>query len=122
MKARSIKPRWLALTIALIVLGIAWRTLPLGLPFWAFKYGGSALWAAMLYTLAAAFLPRPLIPTLLLAYAIEFLKLLHTPTLDHFRLTLPGKLLLGRVFSLADLAVYTVAILFTHYLASLRRR
>ena len=47
--------------------------------------------------------------SLLIAFSIELFKLLRTPALDAFRLTLPGKLLLGRYFSVRDLLAYAVA-------------
>nr|WP_253201066.1 DUF2809 domain-containing protein [Sphingomonas quercus] len=43
------------------------------------------------------------------AFAVELFKLHHAPGLDGFRLTMAGKLLLGRVFSLWDLVAYAVA-------------
>jgi hypothetical protein len=43
--------------------------------------------------------------------SVELFKLYHTPALDAFRLTLPGKLLLGRVFSLWDLIAYAVGVI-----------
>jgi hypothetical protein len=46
-----------------------------------------------------------------LATAVEFLKLYRAPTLDAFRLTLPGIILLGRFFSITDIAAYWFAIL-----------
>ena len=43
------------------------------------------------------------------AFGVELFKLYHAPALDAFRLTLTGKLLLGRVFSPWDLLAYAVA-------------
>ena len=40
----------------------------------------------------------------------EFFKLFHAPALDAFRLTLPGILLLGRIFSVWDIVAYWLAI------------
>ena len=42
----------------------------------------------------------------LIAVAVEFFRLVHTPWLDVFRLTLPGALLLGRVFSPWNIVAY----------------
>ena len=88
---------------------------PLGLPAVLVKYGGSALWAVMVYWLVAFVLPQkaPRFLGLLaavVAAAVECFKLYHSAGLDAFRLTLAGKLLLGRVFSLQDIAVYWLAI------------
>ncbi len=46
----------------------------------------------------------------LIALIVEFSRLYHTPELDAFRLTTAGKLLLGRVFSLWNIAAYAVGI------------
>jgi hypothetical protein len=69
----------------------------------------------MVYWIVSALLPswRLLALVLLtgvLATAVEFAKLYHSPGLDAFRLTLPGVLLLGRVFSVWDIAAYWIAI------------
>jgi hypothetical protein len=118
-RSPSIPPRPILVSLALIALtiplGIAIRRLPLGLAPVVTKYGGSMLWALMVYWLVSTFLPRwrlPAVATLsaIVATAVEFFKLLHTPALDAFRLTLPGILLLGRFFSLWDLLAYYVAI------------
>jgi hypothetical protein len=104
-----------ALLIATVRAGLAIRFAPLGLPPFLVKYGGSALYAMMLYWVISTILPsrRFLNAALLagaLATAIEFFKLVHTPALDTFRLTLPGVLLLGRFFSVWDIAAYWLAI------------
>jgi hypothetical protein len=44
------------------------------------------------------------------ATSVECLKLLHSPGLNAFRLTLPGVLLLGRVFSFWDVGAYWLVI------------
>ncbi|WP_419804687.1 DUF2809 domain-containing protein [Terriglobus sp.] len=118
-QARVEKTRPLTLSVLLLlvtpVLGIAIRFAHMGLP-WSFrKYGGSVLWAMMIYWLVSTLLPRVrLIPTALLAeavaVAVEFLKRLHTPALEHFRGTLAGVLLLGREFSNQDIVAYSIAI------------
>jgi hypothetical protein len=105
----------LALMFATVVAGLAVRFAPLGLPPVVVKYGGSTLWALMVYWIVSALLPswRLLALVLLtgvLATAVEFAKLYHSPGLDAFRLTLPGVLLLGRVFSVWDIAAYWIAI------------
>lgn len=45
-----------------------------------------------------------------IAFATEFLKLIHTPALDRLRATSTGGFLLGHHFATADLAVYALAI------------
>ena len=98
------------------VLGIGIRFAHLGLPWSVRKYGGSVLWAAMIYWLLSTLLPRVRLPVtallaVVIAFGVEFLKLVHTPALEHFRGTLAGVLLLGREFSYMDLLAYTLAIL-----------
>jgi hypothetical protein len=44
------------------------------------------------------------------AVAVEFSRLLHVAWLDAFRLTTAGALLLGRIFSLWNLAAYAAGI------------
>jgi hypothetical protein len=113
-------PRPTGLSLALIsitiVAGLAIRFAHLGLPPFLVKYGGSALWALTIYWLLSTLLPskRLSIVTVLagtLATSVEFLKLLHHPALDAFRMTLPGILLLGRFFSWWDIMAYWLAIL-----------
>lgn len=104
-----------AIAVVLIPVGVAWRMAPLHLPPFLYKYGGSVLWAAMVYWIVAALLPR-LRPVTLGALAgsltavVELSRLYHAPALDAFRLTLAGKLILGRFFSFYDIAAYWLAI------------
>jgi hypothetical protein len=98
-----------------VIAGLAIRFAPLGLPHFIVKYGGSMLWALMIYWIVSTLLPaRRLLTVALLAGAIatsvEFAKLCRTPALDAFRLTLPGILLLGRFFSVWDIVAYWLAI------------
>jgi hypothetical protein len=102
--------------VAPMVAGLTIRFVPLGLPVPIVKYGGSMLWALMIYWIVSAFLPslRLLAVALIsaaLATAVEFFKLHHAPALDAFRLTIPGILLLGRVFSAWDVLACWLAIL-----------
>jgi hypothetical protein len=102
--------------VATMVAGLTIRFVPLGLPVPIVKYGGSMLWALMIYWIVSAFLPslRLLAAALIsaaIATAVEFFKLHHAPALDAFRLTIPGILLLGRVFSTWDILAYWLAIL-----------
>jgi hypothetical protein len=95
--------------------GLAIRFARLGLPHFVVKYGGSMLWALMIYWIVSTLLPaRSFLPVALfsdaIATAVEFAKLCHTPALDAFRLTLPGILLLGRFFSVGNIVAYWLAI------------
>ena len=114
---QSVSPRRRALLRALLTLvsGLALRLLPMHLPFLITKYGGSALWALLVYFLLVASLPRvePLRVAMLaaaVAFLVELSRLHHSPAEDAFRLTLAGRLLLGRVFSVWNLLAYWTAI------------
>ena len=106
------------LCLAIMISGLALRGFGfrLGLPPAFVKYGGSALWGAMVFLLvaiAASHLSRrnvALIATAI-AIAVELFRLFHTSWLDSFRLTLAGALLLGRIFSVWDMLAYGVGII-----------
>ena len=105
----------LLLMAATLAAGLLLRFARLGLPLFVSKYGGSMLWALMIYWLVTTLLPRfslarGAVLAGILAAAVELLKLYRTPSLDAFRLTLPGILLLGRFFSLWDIVAYWLAI------------
>jgi Protein of unknown function (DUF2809) len=105
----------LAIVLITIPIGIAWRMLPLGLPWFFFKYGGSFLWAVALYWFIATVFPT-LYPRALAAIAalaaliVEFSRLVPQPGIDAFRLTLAGQLILGRYFSIKNIGAYLLAI------------
>jgi hypothetical protein len=87
--------RTLALLFVTVVAGLPVRLVPLGLPAAVVKYGGSTLWAVMIYWIVSTLLPtrRLLIVALIsgcIATAVEFFKLYHSPGMDAFRLTLPA--------------------------------
>jgi hypothetical protein len=120
---RSLKA--LVLLLITIPIGLAVRLLPLHLPWFLYKYLGSLLWAAALYWFLATLLPklRPIaIATLaiLIATLLELTRLIPVAPIDAFRQTLPGQILLGRYFSLKNIAAYLLAIALTatldHYL------
>ncbi|MGJ4971666.1 MULTISPECIES: DUF2809 domain-containing protein [unclassified Bradyrhizobium] len=106
-----------ATALIMIALGLALRFAGLGLgaPAFIVKYGGSLLWATMVYMLLVALLPR-MSPwqigglALAVTVIVEASRLIHTPWLDSFRLTLAGALLLGRIFSLWNIAAYVVGV------------
>lgn len=120
-----------ALALAVIVCGLSlrWYGFPLGLPALVVKYGGSLLWATMVFLLVGVLLPqltRTQIAAIaaMIALVVEFSRLLHTPWLDAFRLTTTGALLLGRIFSLWNLVAYAIGIgvgVWIDWLAELRR-
>jgi hypothetical protein len=99
------------------MLGLALRGFgfSLGLSAFIVKYGGSLLWAAMVFFLvamAASHSSRLSVALISasIAVAVELFRLVHAPSLDAFRLTLPGALLLGRIFSPWNMLAYGVGI------------
>ena len=105
----------LVLMTVTVTTGLVIRFVHFGLPPVVVKYGGSMLWALMIYWIVSTLLPslRLCAVALLTAgitTAVEFFKLYHSPALDAFRLTLPGILLLGRFFSAWDSLAYWIAI------------
>ena len=50
--------------VSAIITGLVWRLAPLHLPPFAYKYGGSVLYAAMLYWLVVAAFPRARVPAI----------------------------------------------------------
>lgn len=107
----------LALVVIACGLWLRWYGFPLGLPAFIVKYGGSLLWATMVFLLLGVLLPRlsrAQIAALatVIAVVVEFSRLVHAPWLDAFRLTTAGALFLGRIFSLWNLVAYAVGIAF----------
>jgi Protein of unknown function (DUF2809) len=115
---------WLCL--AIIAAGLALRRFGfgVGLPASIVKYGGSILWATMVFFLTSilagtlagiARLPLPrwriALISAVIAVSVELFRLVHAPWLDAFRLTLAGALLLGRIFSPWNMIAYGVGII-----------
>jgi hypothetical protein len=101
--------------IATAAAGFATRFAPLGLPPVVVKYGGSMLWALLIYWMVSSILPSTRLLTIaaltaVLTAAVELFKLYHSPALDSFRRTLPGILLLGRLFFVRNILAYWLAI------------
>lgn len=114
MKPRTLRSS-LALFLVTVMAGLTVRMAPLGLPTVVVKYGGSMLWAVMIYWIVSTALARWRLPVVgliagAIATGVEFFKLYHSPGMDGFRMTLPGMILLGRIFSVWDIVAYWVAI------------
>jgi Protein of unknown function (DUF2809) len=91
------------------------RFAPFGLPWFVVKYGGSTLWAVMIYWVLVLVWPRsrPLVLAWVaggIGLLVELQRLYHAAWLDAFRVSLPGILLLGRYFSVWDIVAYWLAI------------
>jgi Protein of unknown function (DUF2809) len=115
MTMRERRVTYAVLMLITVVAGLVWRMAPLGLPPFWFKYGGSALWAMALYWLIAICFPRVSAAGLgflagVVAAVVEFSRLWHVAAIDDFRLTLAGRLLLGRFFSPKNIVAYWLAI------------
>jgi hypothetical protein len=81
----------------------------------------------MIYWIAALLFPTWKVTSLIpatgaIATVVELIRLYDSPGLDAFRVTLPGVLLLGRVFSWWDILTYWVAILIAAGIDSLALR
>ena len=105
----------LAATLAAIAAGSALRLVPVGLPAGLVKYGGGIIWGGMVYGMAAFVMAgsrtRAVAAVALsAAVASELFRLYATPDLDAFRRTLPGQLLLGRIFSVWNIVAYAAGI------------
>ena len=114
-RQRSLIRAALALVAIACGLSLRWYGFPLGLPAFVVKYGGSLLWATMVFLLVGVLLPwlsRSQLGAIAMAIAIvvELSRLVHTPGLDAFRLTTAGALLLGRIFSLWNVVAYAAGI------------
>jgi Protein of unknown function (DUF2809) len=117
--ASFVQPRPCVLSASLIIgtiaAGLTLRLVPLGLPYVVVKYGGSMLWALMIYWMVSSIrgrwsLIRGALVAGAVALSVELFKLYSPPWLDAFRLTLPGTLLLGRLFAVWNLIAYAFAI------------
>jgi Protein of unknown function (DUF2809) len=87
----------------------------LGLPAPVVKYGGSVLWGTMVFFIVAMIAGGQLrrnitLISISIAVCVELFRLVHTPWLDDFRLTMAGALLVGRVFSWWNMLAYAVGI------------
>ena len=77
---------------------------------------GDALWAMMMGWWIGALAPnaRPASRAgfaLAICWIVEFSQLYHGPTLDAWRMTIPGQLILGSGFDLRDLGAYALGVL-----------
>jgi hypothetical protein len=111
-------PRRVVLTMAaaLIIIAGLWCRWPgSGLPWPIAKWGGSILWGAMVYFLAALLRPNATLSwnlalAIAIALMVEYSRLWHPSWLDEFRTTSAGLVLLGRLFSYWNILAYLAAI------------
>lgn len=105
----------LPLLAGTIALGLATRRVPQLFPEVVARFGGDALWAAMVFWAAALWRRRDAtrrlaMLALAVAYAVEFSQLYRAPWLDALRATRIGALALGQGFLWSDLASYAVGV------------
>lgn len=107
---------WYSLSILLVIgLGLLWRSPLLHLPPPVAKYGGSALWALLVFLLCGWLAPRAATIRLVIiasgiACAVEFSQLYHAPWIDQIRRSRLGALTLGSVFNWPDIPAYLLGI------------
>ena len=107
--------RGLALLAVTIALGLATRRYPELFPAIVARYGGDALWAAMVFWLAALVRPaaatsRLALTALGISFAVECSQLYRAEWIDAVRATWAGALVLGQGFLWSDLVCYTVGV------------
>jgi hypothetical protein len=106
---------YLALALRVVALGLASRRFRPTLPPFVGAYAGDALWAAMVFLLAAAAWPRARVSTLavgavLFSFAVEAGQLYRAPWIEAVRATRPGGLMLGHDFVWSDLLCYVAGV------------
>ncbi len=101
--------------LAVVGIGLGWRSGHLPLPGFLTKYGGDALWAWMVFLGLTLFFPRsrtlPLAAAALgVAWTVEMLQLHHGAWIETVRSTRLGRLALGTTFNPPDLIAYVAGI------------
>ena len=133
VEAARLRPRvgaerratYLALFLAVIILGLLSRKIPRTLPMLFSKYPGDLLWAVAAFFLISSLVPRITLVRRSLATAvfcicIEFAKLYQADWAETVRSFGPGRLLFGYQFSWINLGFYmagvALAAIFDHSL------
>ena len=109
--------RWiyLAITSAIIVLGLASRKHGDILPEFIAEYSGDTLWAAMVYCGIRFLFPslsilKTIVISLLFSYCIEISQLYQADWANTVRNTTLGALIFGHGFLWSDMICYTVGV------------
>lgn len=106
---------YFGLFVATVVLGLATRRFPTAFPEAIARFGGDALWAAMVLWLAAlarrhAATHHLALSALAIAFAVELSQLYRAPWIDALRATRGGALVLGQGFQWSDLVCYAAGV------------
>lgn len=106
---------YLLVAIACIAAGLMFRAPALGLPREVAKYGGSILWAAMVYFgLRVLWQRQRVLLTAVIAAVLvalgEATQLISMPGFDQWRETAIGHLIFGRTFAVEDIIAYWIGI------------
>ncbi|MCQ8277576.1 DUF817 domain-containing protein [Acetobacteraceae bacterium KSS8] len=103
----------LGMAAFLLSCGLAWALWPHDVPRFWFHAVGSVLWGGMVLCLVAASRrdgragAGAIAASIGIAFLVELSRLVRWAPLDAFRHTMPGVLLLGRVFDPLNLVLYT---------------
>lgn len=102
-------------TGGVIVLGLLSRRYPGWFPAALGKYPGDALWAVMVFCGVGFWFPgmttmRAGVFAFTFSCTVEFFQMYHAPWIESLRDTLPGRLILGRGFSWADIGAYAIGV------------
>lgn len=125
------KPRsrilYAALGAGVIGLGLMWRSPHVGFPPFIAKYGGSALWALLVFLCcgfvkARASTWRLMLAATVISFCVEFSQLYHAPWIDQIRAHRLGGLILGSTYSSYDLVAYLAGIIAGAIVEAILRR
>lgn len=117
LSLEQLRPRvvYLGWAVAVVALGLIWRSGLISLSPWLSKYGGDALWALMIYSIVRFMRPDVRIwASALWAFGIcvfvELSQLYHAEWIDSVRTTRLGSLALGNVFNWPDIPAYAAGV------------
>ncbi|MES2460504.1 MAG: DUF2809 domain-containing protein [Armatimonadota bacterium] len=104
-----------AVTLGIVLLGIASRKFPGLFPVLLGKYPGDALWTLMVFFGLGIVLPRwsPVkrgVYALMISFLVEIGQLYQEPWISAIRGTTLGHMVLGSTFSAGDLVAYTAGV------------
>ena len=121
---KSVRLRYLLLTLGVVVLGLLSRKTSICSIDFVIMYVGDVLWAMMVYfgcRLLFVSLKKSASfgVALSFSYLIEVSQLYHAPWIDSIRATTLGGLVLGFGFLWSDIACYTVGVTLGFWVASL---